>query len=192
MSDHDSPISIHGGGGTTLAKAIVSQGTEHWSVPDGAILASGARRLVAFVIDVTIVYSILDISTGGMVANALNMTLWASSEFHYSIAFAVILLASHWLYWRVTGVIFSRSLGQKILGIAIVKVDGDMVTSEMWDSRAAGKILYLIPVLNLYFGVYELARISQRHTHQSNLDLRVGTIVAHSSSLPPGSRRHIK
>jgi hypothetical protein len=115
-----------------------------------------------------------------------------SSEFHYSAAFAVILLASHWLYWRVTGLAFSRSLGQKLLGIAIVKDNGDAVTSEMWDSRAAGKLLYLIPLLNFYFGIYELARISQRHTHQSNLDLRVGTIVAHSASLPPGSRRHIR
>ena len=74
MSDHDSPISIHGGG--TLAKAIVSQENDHWSVPDGAILASWARRLVAFVIDVTLVYSVLNLSTAGMVANALNLTLW--------------------------------------------------------------------------------------------------------------------
>ena len=79
-----------------------------------------------------------------------------------------------------------------MLGIAIVKDDGGVVTSEMWDRRAAGKLLYLIPVVNLYFGVYEIARISQRHTHQSNLDLRVGTIVAHSESLPPASRRHIR
>ena len=190
MSDHDSPISIHGGG--TLAKAIVSQENDHWSVPDGSILASWARRMVAFVIDVTIVYSVLNLSTGGMVANALNVRLWTSCHFHYSVAFAAILLASHWLYWRVTGLAFSRSLGQKMLGIAIVKDNGDAVTSEMWDKRAIGKLLYLIPVLNFYFGIYELARISQRHTHQSNLDLRVGTIVAHSASLPPGSRRHIR
>jgi len=190
MGDHDSPISVHSSG--TLAKAIVSQGQEHWSVPDGAILASWARRLVAFVIDVSIVYTVLNLSTGGMIANALNVTLWSSSEFHYSFAYAAILLASHWLYWRVTGLIFSRSIGQKILGVAIVKVDGEAVTSKMWDNRAAGKLLYLIPLLNVYFGVYELARISQRHTHQSNLDLRVGTIVAHSASLPPGSRRHIR
>jgi hypothetical protein len=79
-----------------------------------------------------------------------------------------------------------------MLGIAVVKDNGDEVTSEIWDNRAFGKLLYLIPVLNIYFGIYELARISQRHTHQSNLDLRVGTIVAHSASLPPGSRRHIR
>ena len=147
---------------------------------------------MAFVIDVTLVYSVLNLSTAGMVANALNLTLWASSEFHYSVAFAAKLLASHWLYWRVTGLVFSRSLGQKLLGIAIVKDNGDAVSSDMWDRRASGKLLYLIPVLNLYFGIYEIARISQRHTHQSNLDLRVGTIVAHSASLPPGSRRHIR
>ena len=147
---------------------------------------------MAFVIDVTLGYSVLNLSTAGMVANALNLTLWASSEFHYSVAFAAKLLASHWLYWRVTGLVFSRSLGQKLLGIAIVKDNGDAVSSDMWDRRASGKLLYLIPVLNLYFGIYEIARISQRHTHQSNLDLRVGTIVAHSASLPPGSRRHIR
>ena len=96
MSDHDSPISIHGGG--TLAKAIVSQENDHWSVPDGSILASWARRMVAFVIDVTIVYSVLNLSTGGMVANALNVRLWASSDFHYSVAFAAILLASRCIY----------------------------------------------------------------------------------------------
>ena len=157
MSDHDSPISIHGGG--TLAKAIVSQENDHWSVPDGAILASWARRLVAFVIDVTLVYSVLNLSTAGMVANALNLTLWASSEFHYSVAFAAILLASHWLYWRVTGLVFSRSLGQKLLGIAIVKDNGDAVSSDMWDRRASGKLLYLIPVLNLYFGILSLIHI---------------------------------
>ena len=80
MGDHDSPISIHGG--VTLAKAIVSQEQGHWSVPDGAILASWARRMASFVIDVTIVYSILNLTTGGMVTNALNITLWSSSEFH--------------------------------------------------------------------------------------------------------------
>ena len=190
MGDHDSPISIQRGG--ALAKAIVSQDQGHWSVPDGAILASWARRLVSFVIDVTIVYSVLILASRGMVTNALNVTMWTSAEFHYSIAFAAILLTSHWLYWRVTGLVFSRSLGQKMLGLAIVKDDGSEVTSEMWDRRAAGKLLYLIPLVNIYFGIYEMARISQRHTHQSNLDLRVGTIVAHSASLPPGSRRHIK
>ena len=45
---------------------------------------------------------------------------------------------------------------------------------------------------SIYFGSYDLARISQRHTHQSNIDLRVGSIVAHANSLPPANRKHIK
>ena len=70
--------------------------------------------------------------------------------------------------------------------------DGSQVESNIWDRRAFAKLIYLLPIVNVYFGVYELARISQRHTHQSNLDLRVGTIVADSQSLPPASRKNIR
>ena len=79
MEGHDSPISIHGGG--TLAKAIVSQSEDHWSVPDGAILSSWTRRVVAFVVDVIIVYSMLSLATNGMVQNFLNLSLWISKDF---------------------------------------------------------------------------------------------------------------
>ena len=190
MEDHDSPISIHGGG--TLAKAIVSQSQDHWSVPDGAILSSWTRRVVAFVVDVIIVYSILSLATNGMIQNFLNLSLWASRDFHYAAAYSLILITTLWLYWRVTGLTFSRSLGQKMFGIAIVSEDGSEVTSKMWDKRSAGKLLYLIPIIGWYIVLYEIARISQRHTHQSNLDLRNGTIVAHANSLPPASRRHVR
>ena len=190
MGDHDSPISIHGGG--TLAQAIVSQENDHWSVPDGSILASWARRMVAFVIDVTIVYSVLNLSTGGMIANALNVGLWASSDFHYSVAFATILLASHWLYWRVTGLAFSRSLGQRIMGLAIVQENGDPMNSNNWDVRSFRKLLYLIPILNLWFISRDLFRIHKRHTHQSEIDLSAGSIVAIANSLPVAHRGPIK
>jgi hypothetical protein len=87
---------------------------------------------------------------------------------------------------------FSRSLGQRMFGLAVVCDDGSGVTGEMWDRRSLRKLIYLLPIVNLYFGAYEMARISQRHTHQSNIDLEIGTIVAHADSLPPASRRHIK
>ena len=190
MDNHNSPISLHEG--STLAKAIVSESSGHWSVPEGTILASSIRRTSSFVVDVIIVTTILMVATQSMIWNAWNLTLWKSSDFHYALAFAVVLLASHWLYWRITGVVFSRSLGQRLFGIAVVCDDGSGVTSGMWDRRSAGKLLYLLPIVNLYFGAYEFARISQRHTHQSNLDLRIGTIVAHVDSLPPASRRNIK
>jgi uncharacterized RDD family membrane protein YckC len=178
--------------GGTLAKQIVSSEEGHWSVPDGAILASGVRRTASFTVDVVIVTTILMVVTGGRVIDAWNLTLWSSYDFHYALAQAFVVLVAHWLYWRLTGVTYSRSLGQRMLGLAVVVEDGSGMTSQMWDERAARKLLYLIPVLNLYFGAYELARISQRHTHQSNVDLKVGSIVVHADSLPPASRRHIK
>lgn len=190
MANHDSPISIQRGG--NLAKAIVAEKEGHWSVPDGAILSSGTRRVASFAVDVIIVTTILMVLTRSMIRNAWNITMWVSSDFHHSLAYSMVLLASHWLYWRITGVVFSRSLGQRMFGIAIVCEDGSGVTSKMWDTRALGKLLYMLPILNIIIGAYELARISQRHTHQSNLDLKVGTIVAHANSLPPASRRNIK
>jgi len=191
MVKHESPFSMHEG--ATLAKQLVaSENDGKWPVPEGTILASGIMRLAAYSVDVVIVSTILMLLTGSMVRNAWNVTMWSSSEFHYSLAYAGIILASHWLYWRVTGLIYSRSLGQRMFGIAVICDDGSAVTSGMWDIRATGKLLYLLPVINLYIGAYELARISQRHTHQSNLDLKIGTIVAHSNSLPPFSRKNIR
>ena len=192
MTDHDSPIQLNLSGGT-LAKQIVSAGDGgHWPIPDGTILASGVRRMAAFAVDVVIVTTILMVVTRRQVINAWNIDLWTSPDFHYALAHASVVLIAHWLYWRGTGLSFSRSLGQRMFGIAVIAEDGSGMTSQMWDRRALRKLLYLLPVLNLYFGVYDLARISQRHTHQSNIDLHVGSIVAHADSLPPASRRHIR
>jgi len=192
MADHDSPIQLNLSGGT-LAKQIVSaEDGGHWPLPEGAILASGVRRTVAFTVDVVIVTTILMVLTKSQIINAWNVTLWTSVDFHYALAHASVVLIAHWLYWRFTGLSFSRSLGQRMFGIAVIAEDGSGMTSRMWDQRALRKLLYLLPVLNLVLGAYDLARISQRHTHQSNIDLHVGSIVAHTDSLPPASRRHIR
>ena len=191
MGDHDSPISLQGGG--TLAKQIVTaEEGGHWPVPEGTILASGVRRTAALSVDVVIVTTILMVATSGQIIDAWNLTLWASSSFHHALAMVAILLVSHWLYWRLTGLRYSRSLGQRMFGIAVLAEDGSAMTSQMWDQRAWRKLVFLIPILNIIQGVRELARISQRHTHQSNIDLHVGSIVAHAYSLPPANRKHIK
>jgi len=78
------------------------------------------------------------------------------------------------------------------MGLAVVAEDGSEMTSEMWDKRAFRKLIFLVPVVNIYVGAYEVARIFQRHTHQTNTDLSVGSIVAHAYSLPPANRRHIR
>ncbi|MEC7686684.1 MAG: RDD family protein, partial [Candidatus Thermoplasmatota archaeon] len=181
MADHESPIQLNVGGGT-LAKQIVASEQDHVTLPDGVILASGVRRVVAFTVDVVIITTILMIATGGRLIDAWNLTLWGSVDFHFALAHALILLVAHWLYWRLTGLAYSRSLGQRLFGLAVIAEDGSALTSEMWDSRSLRKLLLLIPLLNIYVGAYELARISQRHTHQTNVDVHVGSIVAHSDS----------
>jgi uncharacterized RDD family membrane protein YckC len=191
MNGHDSPISINKGG-TTLAKAIVSEDGGHWPVPEGTILASGVRRIASFVLDTVIVSSILLLITRGDLLNLWNGKIWVSYDFHYSLAMLFILLVSYWLYWKYTGIYYSRSFGQKLMGLVVLAEDGSEMTSKMWEIRALKKLAYLIFPFSVYFGAYDLARISQRHTHQSNIDLRVGSIVAHANSLPPANRKHIK
>ena len=115
-----------------------------------------------------------------------------SSDFHYSLAMLLILLISHWLYWKYTGLYYSRSFGQKLMGLAVLAEDGSEMTSKMWEQRAFKKLRYMIFPFSIYFGSYDLARISQRHTHQSNIDLHVGSIVAHANSLPPANRKYIR
>ena len=191
MDGHDSPITINKGS-TTIAKALVSEDGGHWPVPEGTILASGVRRVVSFVIDYIIVSSILLLITGGDLLNAWNLDVCMSSDFHYSLAMLLILLISHWLYWKYTGLYYSRSFGQKLMGLAVLAEDGSEMTSKMWEQRAFKKLRYMIFPFSIYFGSYDLARISQRHTHQSNIDLHVGSIVAHANSLPPANRKYIR
>ena len=191
MSDHDSPISLQGG--MNPAKQILSaEEGGHWPVPEGTILASGVRRVAALSVDVVIVTTILMVASKWQIMNAWNVTLWTSANFHYAAAMALILFVSHWLYWRWTGLRYSRSLGQRMFGLAVIAEDGSAMTSQMWDQRALRKLIFLIPIANIVVGVIEIRRISSRHTHQSNIDLHVGSIVTHADSLPPASRRHIK
>ena len=192
LSDHDSPISLQGGG--TLAKQLVAtEDGGHWPVPEGTILASGVSRVAAFSVDVVIVTTILMVVTGWRIMDAWNITLWKEfPDFHFALAMAVILLTAHWLYWRLTGLRYSRSLGQRMFGLAVLAEDGSAMTNAMLDERAARKLIFLIPVLNVVFGIIELRRISSRHTHQSNIDLHVGSIVVHADSLPPANRKHVR
>ena len=191
MSNHESPISINKGK-DTLAKVIVSQKHDLLAVPEGTILASRVDRLASFVLGVIVITTVLVIITNGKIFYAWNMSMWISYDFHYSLMMTFVIFTAHWLYWRLSGVYLSRSIGQKLFGLAIVADDGSEMTSEMWDKRVLNKLLYLIPLIGWYKGIYDLARISQRHTHQSNIDLKVNSIVVKAFSLPPFNRKHIK
>ena len=145
MADHDSPVSIHGGG--TLAKQIVTaEEGGHWPVPEGTILASGVRRIAALTVDIVIVTTILMVATGGQIIDAWNLTFWGSSDFHYSLAMAVIILAAHWLYWRLTGLRYSRSLGQRMFGIAVLAVEIVSRFRPVFNVKATHAILMLVMI----------------------------------------------
>ena len=110
-------------------------------------MASGVKRIASFVLDVIIVNTILLILTKGYMINAWNLTLWSSSDFHHALAMAVIILISHWLYWKYTGLYYSRSFGQKLMGLAVLAEDGSEMTNKMWEIRAMKKfcLLYTSP-----------------------------------------------
>ena len=190
--DHSSPISIHSGGFSLAREAVAKQERSAWPMPEGVILAGASRRSAALIIDMTLLSAILTVATRGRIVNIWNSDLLFSTSFHYWIVMVLILTGSTWLYFRLTGVVFSRSLGQRMFSLAIVAEDGSEMTSAMWDRRSRGKLLFLIPLFNIYHAAYEVQRIRQRHTHQSNLDRNIGSIVVISNSLPPALRRHLR
>jgi len=192
----DGPISTPNQG-TNLAKHIVSVEHEHWKIPDGTILASIYKRVAGFILDVIFVMSILSILGGRFEGQFRVMLAWdlgilTSPDFHHSLAWWAAILLSHFLYWRYTGLIFSRSLGQRMMGLAIVRENGDSMNSKDWDVRSIRKLLYLVPLLNVYIIYRDLLRIHLRHTHQSDIDLAAGSIVAIANSLPIAHRSSIK
>ncbi len=176
----------------SLARRLVSVEHDHWQVPEGTILAPIRRRASALIIDVIIVTGFLSIVSRWRIMDAWNFTLWASKDFHYSLAMVIALLGSHYLYWTWTGRHFSRSLGQRWLGLAVVSTDGGELSKRDWDSRAFRKLLYLLPILDIWFLLRDTMRIRQRHTHQSNIDLAAGSIVAIANSLPAHTRAFLR
>ena len=128
-------------------------------MPEGVILAGASRRSAALIIDMTLLSAILTVATRGRIVNIWNSDLLFSTSFHYWIVMVLILTGSTWLYFRLTGVVFSRSLGQRMFSLAIVAEDGSEMTSAMWDRRSRGKLLFLIPLFNIYHAAYELSLI---------------------------------
>jgi uncharacterized RDD family membrane protein YckC len=201
MADHDSPISLNPGAGGTLAKQVVQGETGHWPVPEGTVLGSAFSRAAAYMLDTMFVMGILLIVTsllggpGGNILRAYDLNLLQSGGKGTVLFFVdwFLILAGNFLYHRHTGLRMSRSLGQSWFGLAVVREDGKQLESADWDRRALRKLVYVLPLVGpLFFGIRDLLRIQQRHTHQSSIDLAVASIVAEADSLPPASRQHIR
>ena len=188
----DGPISLSSGG---------DEQSGHWPVPEGTVLASLHKRVGAWMLDTIFVMGVLLLLTtllGGWGANILL-------AFDYSLPFEggrsaalfgvnwFLILTGHFLYIRHTGIRFSRSLGQRWFGLAVVREDGEVLSSSGWDGRALMKLRYLIPLFGqFWFGPRDVLLVHRRHTHQSSVDLRVASIVVVVDSLPLACRAHIR
>ena len=184
-----------------LDKEIVEEASKHWSIPEGTILARVTTRAFAYIMDTIFVMGVLYLLTsilGGQAASivqAYNLGLLLSGG-RGTALFIVnwfLIFGANYLYHKYTGIRFGRTLAQRWLGLAVVREDGSALTRLDWDKRALRKIRYVVPVIGLlWFGIRDSLLIQKRHTHQSSIDLTVGSIVVDGNSLSPTFRKHLK
>tara|TARA_B100000963_G_scaffold361952_1_gene401188 strand:+ start:8899 stop:9471 length:573 start_codon:yes stop_codon:yes gene_type:complete len=188
----ESPVSLYqGGGGGTLAQAVLA------SAPEGMLIAPVWKRVAAFMLDVMLISIVLSFLTNGdLTTHLLNfklLTYGADHIFFFSMNW-VILLTSHWLYWKYTGRSFGRSLGQRAFRIAIVHDNGTVLESHHWGPRAVGKLIYLAPVIGpLWFGMRDAfdAR-SKQAEYRTSIDKKNHTVAAVDWSLPVETRTKLR
>ncbi len=184
-----------------LEKGTDEDNSGHWPIPEGTILARATTRAFAYIMDTIFVMGVLYLLTsilGGQTASivqAYNLGLLQSGGRGTALFFVdwFLIFGANYLYHKYTGIRFSRTLAQRWLGLAVVREDGSALTRIDWDKRALKKVKYAIPVIGLlWFGIRDLLLIQKRHTHQSSIDLNVGSIVADGNSLAPAFRKHLK
>ncbi len=201
MSDIDSSNRNHGGALVNPAKELVQGSRDHWNLPEGVVLAGTVSRAFAYIMDTIFVMGVLYLITSvlggqaGSIVQAFNLQLLLMGG-RGTALFVVdwfLIFGAHYLYHLHTGVRFSRTLAQRWMGFAVVREDGSRLSRRGWQRRAAAKLRYAIPLIGaLWFGLRDLNRIHKRHTHQSSIDLKVGTIVVEGSSLPVSMRGHLR
>ena len=185
----DSVVDLHQGGGN-LAQNILQQ------APEGMLIAPAVKRLGAFIIDTLLITITLHFLTG----QRLSVALGDYSTFLSGLRGALFVLinwllffASFWLYWKYTGKSFGRSLGQRVMRIALVHDNGTVLEDHHWGGRAAAKLVYLIPVVGLFFGFRDLVRCqSEKAEYRTSIDVKHHTVAAVDWSLPADTRMKIR
>jgi hypothetical protein len=106
----------------------------------------------------------------------------------------VILLTSHWLYWKYTGRAYGRSLGQRAFRIAIVHDDGTALEKHHWSPRAVSKLVYLLPIIGpLWFGMRDAFKArSKDEEYRTAIDIKNHTVAAVDWSLPVETRNKLR
>ena len=181
----EDPVSLHP---ANVARQLMTEGA-----PEGVLLANAWKRVGAYILDVIFIMGILMITTGG------TFILWTYSISgitkapHIVLLHWLVLFASHWLYFKYTGLWMGRSLGQRWFHIALVHGDATPLGRIHWGRRAVSKTKYAIPLIGqFWFGLRDLVKIKNDETHRSRIDLAHNTVAAVDWSLPPATRAMLR
>jgi uncharacterized RDD family membrane protein YckC/DNA-binding HxlR family transcriptional regulator len=104
-------------------------------------LASFSKRVLAFLIDFLVVFSVF--AAVGVSTNLLAMFI-GESAFRLDVNIGVFL-AVFWVYSTLLEGFGGQSLGKRIVGLAVVRIDGKKISYDHAGVRNIGKILPLLP-----------------------------------------------
>ena len=178
----DSAVSVHKPG--TMAQAAVAA-----TAPEGMLIAPIWKRVVALALDAFLITLIIALIARTAFYNYLMaIDLLLTSHAPYVIGAWIIHLTFYWLYFKYTGRLYGRSLGQRAMRIAIVHDDGSLLGIEHWGRRAAYKIKYVIPFFGVVLGLWDVLMTWRHETKRSPIDLSNHTVAAVDWSLPVNTR----
>ena len=173
-----------------IAKKIVSE-----SFKENLVIAIWWKRAMAFVLDAIFIIGVLVICTKGRISYAWELYILIENPSETIIWFLVnwfLIFAASWLYFKYSGRLMQRSLGQRFLKLAIIYGDGTMMPENNWEKRAFYKLRYLLPIIGVFIGILDLIKIMRSETHQSRIDWYTNTIVVMDWSLPSEIRVLLK
>jgi len=104
-------------------------------------LASLQKRAFAFLIDFGVVFSVFAITP--LLTSLFSVITWGS-PFRLDIN-VVLFLIVFWVYSTILEGFAGQSLGKRIVGLTIVRVDGKRIFYDHAAVRNIGKILLLLP-----------------------------------------------
>tara|TARA_X000000368_G_scaffold181223_1_gene143087 strand:- start:962 stop:1495 length:534 start_codon:yes stop_codon:yes gene_type:complete len=175
---------------SNIAKNIVSENSE-----ENIVIAIWWKRAIAYSLDAIFVVGILFLFTKGQISFAWELSNLFNNFSDWIIWFLVnwiLIFAAFWLYFKYTGKIMQRSLGQRFMKLAIIYGDGTMMPEGNWGKRAFYKLRYTLPLIGIIIGIIDLIKIMRSETHQSRIDWYNNTIVVMEWSLPVEIRSILK
>jgi uncharacterized RDD family membrane protein YckC len=106
-------------------------------------LADHRKRIFAFLIDLTVCFTLF-LAIPSMSSSLIS---WTLSILNFDI---LLFLFIFWIYFTLLEGFAGQSLGKRVLGLRVVRIDGKNLTYDSSAVRNFGKV-FLFP-LDLYFG----------------------------------------